>query len=69
MIIVRNGEERARTEVLREAYPTNSRISRPSSMFVQPFGFHLDVVYEEKLRHALTLRSSFPVSLPRQDYH
>lgn len=30
--------------MLREAYATNLRIFRPSFMFVQPFGFHLDVV-------------------------
>lgn len=44
IIIVRNGKERARTKVLHEAYATNLRIFRPSFMFVQPFGFHLDVV-------------------------
>lgn len=59
MIIVRNGEERERTEVLHEAYPTNLRIFRPSFMFVQPFGLHLDVV-RRKAAARLDSQTLFP---------
>lgn len=62
MIIVRIGEERARTEMLHEAYPTNLRmyiyyISPPLSCLSNPLGF-TSMLYEEKLRHAVTLRPS-----------
>lgn len=57
MIIMRNGEKR--TEVLHEAYPTNFRIFRPSFMFVQPFGLHLDVV-RRKAAARLDSQTLFP---------